>query len=64
MKCVICGNETTGSVGAAGIHWSCICQPCKDVEDNTLKQQIVTLSQVIKMVQTTSEFIKITTNSI
>lgn len=32
-KCKLCGQGTTGSVGAAGIRWSFICQPCKNAED-------------------------------
>lgn len=32
-KCFLCGELTEGSVGAAGIKWSSICQPCKDKED-------------------------------
>lgn len=32
-KCILCGQCTDGSIGAAGIHWSMICQPCKDLED-------------------------------
>jgi hypothetical protein len=39
-KCVLCGKETKGSIGAAGIKWTMICQPCKDIEDNNLKKQI------------------------
>ena len=31
--CVVCGIETTGSVGAAGLRWPMICQHCKDEED-------------------------------
>lgn len=31
--CKLCGSATTGSVGAAGIRWSFICQPCKNAED-------------------------------
>ncbi len=32
-RCKLCGEPTTGSVGAAGIRWSFICQPCKNRED-------------------------------
>lgn len=32
-KCILCNKETTGSIGAAGIKWDFICQPCKDQED-------------------------------
>jgi len=33
VNCVLCNRLTNGSVGAAGIRWSRICQPCKDQED-------------------------------
>ena len=39
-KCILCHKETNGSVGAAGIKWSMICQPCKDIEDNALLNRI------------------------
>ena len=39
-KCILCGKPTEGSVGAAGIHWTCICQQCKDLEDQALESQI------------------------
>ena len=35
-KCILCGQPTTGSVGAAGIHWASICQACKDKADKEL----------------------------
>lgn len=31
--CILCKEPTTGSVGAAGLRWPMICQPCKDKED-------------------------------
>lgn len=34
MKCLICRKDTEGSVGAAGLKWRNLCQPCKDREDN------------------------------
>ena len=34
MECILCGEETTGSIGAAGIPWPNLCQPCKDAEDD------------------------------
>jgi len=40
--CIICGCQTHGSVGAAGLRWSVICQPCKDAEDRALADQIKT----------------------
>lgn len=39
-NCILCGKPTTGSVGAAGLRWHMICQPCKDEEDNALLQTI------------------------
>ena len=40
MKCILCGKETNGSIGAAGIKWKSICQECKDKEDNALANKI------------------------
>ena len=39
--CILCGDLTTGSIGAAGMRWSYICQPCKDIEDEALRLRIV-----------------------
>ena len=39
-KCILCGKPTAGSVGAAGLRWSFICQSCKDTEDKALEQRI------------------------
>jgi hypothetical protein len=39
--CILCGVETTGSVGKAGIRWARICQPCKDAEDEALENRLV-----------------------
>ena len=39
-QCILCGEQTIGSVGAAGIKWSCICQHCKDKEDNALLDRL------------------------
>lgn len=39
-KCMLCGQMTSGSVGAAGIRWSIICQPCKDREDDLLMARV------------------------
>jgi len=35
-ECMLCGKQTTGSIGAAKIFWKTLCQPCKDKEDNAL----------------------------
>lgn len=38
--CELCEKPTTGSIGAAGLHWKNICQSCKDKEDNALLVKI------------------------
>jgi hypothetical protein len=45
--CILCGKETLGSVGAAGIKWTIICQPCKDKEDNLLASRFGYESKVL-----------------
>ena len=40
-NCMLCGKETSGSVGAAGIHWTTICQACKDAEDAAYRKKVV-----------------------
>lgn len=45
--CILCGTQTAGSIGAAGIKWSFICQPCKDREDAALLHQIEAQSKTI-----------------
>jgi hypothetical protein len=40
MSCLICGKETKGSVGKAGLKWIFICQTCKDEEDRLLEEKI------------------------
>jgi len=39
-RCLICGKDTEGSIGAAGIKWPNICQSCKDQEDKALFERI------------------------
>jgi hypothetical protein len=46
-NCILCGELTNGSVGAAGCKWSCICQPCKDKEDNALADRLGYESKVL-----------------
>ena len=41
--CILCRRPTTGSVGAAGLRWPMICQPCKDAEDRALDDRLVVL---------------------
>lgn len=40
VKCTLCGLETTGSTGAAGLRWPTICQRCKDKEDAALEERV------------------------
>ena len=49
-NCILCGTPTTGSIGAAGMRWSFICQPCKDVEDEALRQKIEVQAKTLDMV--------------
>lgn len=41
--CKLCGCLTTGSVGAAGLRWPFLCQPCKDREDGALAEYVEAL---------------------
>jgi len=45
QTCKLCGDETHGATGAAGIFWPWLCQQCKDAEDaalwRSLTRQIV-----------------------
>ena len=49
-KCILCGEDTNGSIGKAGIRWSIICQECKDIEDNVLESKIRSMSWVIQRI--------------
>jgi len=53
-NCILCGAPTMGSVGAAGLRWSFICQPCKDSEDAALllriEGEMKTLDAILHMV--------------
>lgn len=40
VNCKLCGTQTTGSTGAAGIFWPMLCQPCKDAADKDLLNQV------------------------
>lgn len=46
--CILCGKPTTGSVGAAGLQWPMICQPCKDKEDQALAARINVQATALK----------------
>ena len=48
--CMLCGIQTEGSVGAAGLRWKTICQPCKDREDGALADTIKRQSATIDLV--------------
>jgi len=58
MKCIICGKETEGSIGRAGIRWSCICQPCKDREDEALKRSLEAVKNFANFVSDSCQEVK------
>ena len=39
-SCSLCGDQTSGSTGAAGIRWPSICQRCKDAEDEAIDRRL------------------------
>lgn len=45
--CILCSKPTEGSIGAAGIKWTCICQECKDKEDRALADRLHIQATVI-----------------
>ena len=49
--CISCGQQTTGSIGAAGLRWSCLCQTCKDAEDAALLRQIEQTKRILILVR-------------
>ena len=49
-KCILCGEMTKGSTGAAGIKWSTICQRCKDLEDDILLQKLQVINKIYDLV--------------
>lgn len=49
-KCIVCGKPTNGSVGAAGIKWPMICQPCKDKEDKEALNRLKSYSQAFNTI--------------
>jgi len=54
MKCILCDKETTGSAGRAFIgkvKWACICQPCKDAEDEALAKKTTHIANVLDITQ-------------
>jgi hypothetical protein len=49
-NCILCGKQTSGSIGAAGLRWSMICQPCKDKEDKALVDNLRFQQQAEKII--------------
>lgn len=49
MKCMDCGVETNGSVGATALRWPGLCQPCKDRADNAGMACLQALSNGLKL---------------
>jgi len=50
-KCILCGIMTEGSVGAAGIKWSMLCQKCKDIEDAQYLRVLRHTNEVVKLME-------------
>jgi hypothetical protein len=50
--CKVCGKQTYGSVGAAGMKWQNICQSCKDEQDNALLAHATSISDAFRRVDT------------
>lgn len=50
--CILCGKETQGSVGAAGLRWKRICQPCKDAEDAALANRVQLVNSAMQSATT------------
>ena len=48
--CLLCGTPTTGSVGAAGLRWKSVCQPCKDREDAALDASLKGLARALDVI--------------
>ena len=44
--CICCGALTSGSIGAAGLRWPNVCQPCKDVADSALRAQCIAVARI------------------
>lgn len=47
QRCKLCSEYTSGSVGAAGIHWPSICQKCKDREDQALARLVKSNAKIL-----------------
>jgi len=48
-NCILCSKPTEGSIGAAGIKWSMICQECKDKEDKALEARVIGQAKVFDL---------------
>jgi hypothetical protein len=51
--CMVCGTPTEGSVGAAGIKYSMVCQLCKDEADNELRTTLAANAKIVKSMMDT-----------
>ncbi len=49
-NCILCGQLTDGSIGAAGLVWNNICQPCKNEEDAKLAFNVKSSNRGMKMI--------------
>ena len=47
-KCILCGEMSEGSIGAAGFKLEIICQQCRDIEDNLLANQLKSIAPIVK----------------
>ena len=50
-ECILCGEDTNGSIGAAGYKWSFVCQPCKDAEDKGLERMLNYQAKVMNKIE-------------
>jgi hypothetical protein len=48
--CQLCGKPCTGSIGSAGIQWSCLCAQCKHSEDAALDSNLKAQAQGLSFV--------------
>lgn len=49
-SCLLCGQPTDGSIGAAGYYWSRICPTCKATEDAALALNIKAQAEGMRFV--------------
>lgn len=48
--CILCGEPTNGSIGAAGLVWTNCCQNCKNHEDEALAFRVKNQDNAMKLV--------------